>query len=88
LGPSILLRDEFAARFECHHPILMARDIPAHLVSGFYVLNKLIDMNSQLDVSKQPQATYNVSSMGGFKKKFDEFGTFRISAQVRNLLDF
>jgi hypothetical protein len=58
----------------------MARDIPAHLVSGFYVLNKLNDMN----VSKQPQAIYNVSSMGGFKKKFDELGTFLISAQVRN----
>jgi hypothetical protein len=63
-------------------------DIPAHLMSGFYVLNKLNDMKSQLDVSKQPQATYNVSSMGGFKKKFDELGTFRISAQVRNLLIF
>jgi hypothetical protein len=55
----------------------MARD-------GFYVLNKLNDMNSQLDVSKQPQATYNASSMGGFKKMFHELGTFRISAQVRN----
>jgi hypothetical protein len=35
-------------------------------------------------VSKQPQAIYNVSSMRGFKKKFDKLGTFRISAQVRN----
>jgi hypothetical protein len=40
-------------RFERHHQILMARDIPAHLASGFYVLNKLKD---QLDVSSQPQA--------------------------------
>jgi hypothetical protein len=40
-----MLCDEFAARFECHHQILMARDIPAHSVSGFYVLNKLNDMN-------------------------------------------
>jgi hypothetical protein len=48
-----VLCDEFAARFERYHQTLMARDIPAHLASGFYVLNKLKD---QPDVSSQPQA--------------------------------